>query len=56
MGLSKRYIPEVVHFLHGLIQLTIPRPAHVAAPNLVHPFRPVGVESQLLVLTNDDAE
>lgn len=56
VGLSKRYIPEVLHYLHGLVELAIPRPSHVPAHNLVHPFRPVGPESQLLVLTTDDAK
>jgi hypothetical protein len=56
VGFSKRYIPEVLHYLHGLVELAIPRPSHVAAHHLVHPFRPVGVESQLLVLTSDDAK
>jgi len=53
VSLSKRYIPEVIHYLHGVVQLAIPRPATEAAHNLVFPFRPVGVESQLLVLKDN---
>lgn len=45
-----------MNYLHGVIQLAIPRPSHVAAHNLVHPFRPVGGESQLLVLTGEKTE
>ena len=59
MSLSKRFVPEVVHYLHGLVRLAVPRPAGVAARGLAPPFRPVGAESRLLVLDADadaDAE
>ena len=56
VSLSKRYIPEVIHYLHGLIELAIPRATNVAAHKLAFPFRPVGVESQLLVLSGEDTK
>lgn len=56
VSLSKRYVPEVIHFLHGTIELAVPRPSSVAARCLTNPFRPVGAESQLLVLTEEDTE
>jgi len=54
--LCKRFIPEVIHYLHGVVELAIPRPATLAAHHLVFPFRPVGAESQLLVLTGENTE
>merc|ERR1712136_306274 len=48
--------PEVIRYLHGVVELAIPRPTTLAAHHLVFPFRPVGVESQLLVLTGESTE
>jgi len=56
VSLCKRFIPEVIHYLHGVVELAIPRPTTVAAHHLVFPFRPVGIESQLLVLTGENTE
>ncbi|EHB06980.1 Nucleolar protein 14 [Heterocephalus glaber] len=53
VSLSRRFIPELVNFLLGIL--------YIAAPNkqshgsmLVHPFRPHGKNSELLLLSSED--
>ncbi|XP_033755939.1 nucleolar protein 14-like [Pecten maximus] len=49
VSLSKRFIPEVVNFLHGLLFLIIPKEEN-KYEKVIPPFKPVGTSINLLQL------
>lgn len=49
VSLSKRFIPELVNFLLGILHLAVPNRG-VQGYTLVHPFRSLGKNSELLVV------
>nr|KAF6388079.1 NOP14 nucleolar protein [Myotis myotis] len=52
VSLSQRFIPELVNFLLGILYIATPnRPGPGFA--LVHPFRPLGRNSELLVVSDE---
>ncbi|KAK3603036.1 hypothetical protein CHS0354_037784 [Potamilus streckersoni] len=50
VSLSKRYIPEVVNFLHGLLFLAAEKDPNKIEP-VIPPFKPVGKNVNLLLLS-----
>lgn len=51
VSLSQRFIPELVNFLLGVLYLATPNPPG-RGYTLVHPFRPLGKNSELLVVSD----
>ncbi|XP_070256267.1 nucleolar protein 14 [Myotis yumanensis] len=52
VSLSQRFIPELVNFLLGILYIATPNPPGPGYA-LVHPFRPLGRNSELLVVSDE---
>ncbi|KAM5339456.1 nucleolar protein 14 isoform 2-T2 [Glossophaga mutica] len=53
VALSRRFVPELINFLLGILYMATPNgPGRGHA--LVHPFRPLGRNSELLLVSSED--
>ncbi|XP_024429557.1 nucleolar protein 14 [Desmodus rotundus] len=53
VALSQRFVPELINFLLGILYLATPnKPGR--GYTLVHPFRPLGRNSELLLVSNEE--
>eukprot|EP00062_Callorhinchus_milii_P019462 gi/632974040/ref/XP_007903452.1/ PREDICTED: nucleolar protein 14 [Callorhinchus milii] len=55
VSLSKRFIPEVVNFLLGILHMAVPNKGEILGYTLVPPFKPGGKLSDLLVVKDKKA-
>ncbi|XP_036130896.1 nucleolar protein 14 [Molossus molossus] len=53
VSLSQRFIPELINFLLGILYIATPN-KQSQGHTLVHPFRPRGKNSELLLVSNDE--
>ncbi|XP_074848493.1 nucleolar protein 14 [Carettochelys insculpta] len=51
VSLSQRFVPELINFLLGILHLAIPQ-KQTQGYTLVHPFRPAGKNSELLLVSD----
>uniref|UniRef100_A0A8C8S7Y4 NOP14 nucleolar protein n=1 Tax=Pelusios castaneus TaxID=367368 RepID=A0A8C8S7Y4_9SAUR len=49
VSLSQRFVPELINFLLGILHIAIPQ-KQVQGYTVVHPFRPAGKNSELLLV------
>ncbi|XP_033845097.1 nucleolar protein 14 [Periophthalmus magnuspinnatus] len=54
ISLSKRFLPELVNFLVGILHVAV-KEKNSLGYNVVPPFRPMGKHSDLLVLSNPES-
>ncbi|XP_019626032.1 PREDICTED: nucleolar protein 14-like [Branchiostoma belcheri] len=56
VSLSKRFVPEVINYLHGLLYLAVKKESGKASvAEVVPPFKHAGAEGSLLVLQDSDS-
>lgn len=51
VSLSKRFAPELINFLLGILHLAVPTKGELGY-TLVHPFRPQGKNAEMLLVSN----
>ncbi|KAM8802702.1 nucleolar protein 14 [Rhynchonycteris naso] len=53
VALSRRFIPELINFLLGILYIATPN-MQSQGHTLVHPFRPLGKNSELLLVSDEE--